>query len=269
MCPGPTAGLLLFLFLAFAGAWVPWLALLWNEQLPTQIALPGLLAPALAAIVVTSRDGGAPAVRALLRPLSQARFPFGYWLLAAGTMPLAYAIAALAVGSGHTGFSVSHGRAWWFLPISFIYLFGITAGEEIGWRGYAVPRLLGLGIAPIRASLLVGAIWGIWHLPLRLMEAAQARDLLLFMVLTMSLSVIYTAVQLRTSSLLPALLIHASTDLMPRVIDTSSLGWKFWMVTDLIVVAIAGATHRRLMSSCDLRDEELREAAGAWSDRRA
>jgi CAAX protease family protein len=39
----------------------------------------------------------------------------------------------------------------------------LTFGEEYGWRGYLLPRLLPLG--EVRATLLLGTIWGLWHLP--------------------------------------------------------------------------------------------------------
>ena len=42
----------------------------------------------------------------------------------------------------------------------------LALGEEYGWRGYLLPRLLPLG--EIRATLLLGMIWGIWHLPVLL-----------------------------------------------------------------------------------------------------
>src|SRR5215204_7596603 len=47
------------------------------------------------------------------------------------------------------------------LPITLF-----TFGEEYGWRGYLLPRLLPLG--EIKASVLIGVIWGVWHLPLLL-----------------------------------------------------------------------------------------------------
>jgi membrane protease YdiL (CAAX protease family) len=39
----------------------------------------------------------------------------------------------------------------------------LTFGEEYGWRGYLLPRLLPLG--EVRATLVLAMIWGLWHLP--------------------------------------------------------------------------------------------------------
>src|SRR5574337_857223 len=56
-----------------------------------------------------------------------------------------------------------------FLPAQFLWLlfYLLTTGplgEELGWRGFALPRLL-KRFNPFVASLVLGAIWGVWHLP--------------------------------------------------------------------------------------------------------
>ena len=57
--------------------------------------------------------------------------------------------------------------AQWYLviPVFLYVLFFSVLGEEIGWRGYALPELQANHSA-LTASLIIGVIWGLWHVPL-------------------------------------------------------------------------------------------------------
>jgi membrane protease YdiL (CAAX protease family) len=63
-------------------------------------------------------------------------------------------------------------------------------GEELGWRGYALPRLL-QRFSPLAASLILGVIWGVWHLPSffvsSLVQSSLAIPVFLFGALCMSI----------------------------------------------------------------------------------
>ena len=77
-----------------------------------------------------------------------------------------------------------------FTPL-LLATFVFAAGEEIGWRGFALPRLLKRGISPLKAAFLFGVPWALFHLPLTLPGklAEGVPPLAQFLVL-LSLSVI-------------------------------------------------------------------------------
>lgn len=236
------ARLLAFFAASFALAWTAWLAVILVKGLPSRLALVGLGAPALAALVVAVVSGGPREVRTILRRFAPVRIKMGCWLLAIAVMPTVYGIAALAVGDHQSIHWLLNANSWWFLPLSFVYLLAITAGEEIGWRGYALPLMLEARIPPLLAAISLGLIWGVWHIPLRIPSGLSTFPLPLFIPFTTLLSIVYLVLfQQSRGSLLPALALHASTDFAPRVIDISRLSWRFWLVVNtatLLVVAV-------------------------------
>ncbi|MEP6790176.1 MAG: CPBP family intramembrane glutamic endopeptidase, partial [Ramlibacter sp.] len=122
-------------------------------------------------------------------------------------MPAVYGAALLLDGLllGFDTRSAWMGSPPTFLVASFLWLLVITSGEEIGWRGFALPRLLALGWHPAWASLALGAVWGLWHLPLYLSPEQSSFPFPLFLALTLGQSLIYTALYFRSGgSLLPA-----------------------------------------------------------------
>ena len=86
----------------------------------------------------------------------------------------------------------------------------VQAGEEIGWRGYALPRLAArFGYAS--ASLLLGVIWALWHLPLYFNPFAEVhgQSFPTFVLLVVAISVVMTWLYVHTNgSLLLATLMH-------------------------------------------------------------
>ena len=92
-------------------------------------------------------------------------------------------------------------------------LFGVfTNAEEIGWRGYALPRLQARHSALV-ASLVVGVVWAFWHVP-KFLTAGGGQDdssFWLFLVGTVATAVLFTWVFNSTGgSLLTVTLLHAS-----------------------------------------------------------
>lgn len=84
--------------------------------------------------------------------------------------------------------------------------------EEWGWRGYLEPRLAQFGIPDLPRHLLVGILWGIWHLPLILStdyaSVPLAVFLPVFLVGTILLAIIFGQMRKASESVWPAVLLH-------------------------------------------------------------
>lgn len=235
----PVARLAWFVAGSFALAWIPWLSVIFVKGMSTRLALVGLYAPAVSALGVARITGGGAEVRDILGRLLRIRFKLRWWTLATLLMPATYGLAAFATTGQHVRLLLGP-TSWWFLPLSFAYLLVVTAGEEIGWRGYALPLLLETKIPPIAAAIALGILWGVWHIPLRMASGLSAFPLPLFILFTVALSVVYLILLQRSGgSLIPALLLHASTDIAPRVVDVSKLEWRFWLASAIVLLVIA------------------------------
>lgn len=258
----------LFWVVVFALAWAAWIpaAVLQDggsEQVlgpAGLLALAGAFAPSLAALVLTWLIGGRNALRRLLARLLYWRVGIRWYLLVLCT-PALLSLASLGV-QRLLGGQVLPGQplirqilppelstvSLWGLAIPIFIqqmLFSSPMGEEIGWRGYALPRLQSKRSA-LRASLELGLVWGLWHLP-RIWEQYTERPVAVFAGLvaagvlgTMATAVLFTWVYNSTGcSLLLVLLFHAAYNttglLLPATLDLSSL-LIGWFVALLVIV---------------------------------
>jgi len=90
----------------------------------------------------------------------------------------------------------------------------LAAGEEIGWRGYMLTRLIDAGVVP-RPVLASGLIWGLWHVPLVLAGIyaagpSPALSAVLIMVSITSFGYVIARLRLETGSIWPAIILHSS-----------------------------------------------------------
>ena len=182
------------------------------EQLGAVAVLPTMLTPMIAALIMrlfVSKEG-------LKGSLGLLRSPKYY--LAALVIPAMFFTAVVlivqALGLGEFRWSETGWFAYLMLMVSALVVTLFTFGEEYGWRGYLLPRLLPLG--EIRASVLLGVIWGVWHLPLLLAGLNYPGvnvwlAILVFTFVTVALSFTYTWFYVASSgSVLIAAVFHAS-----------------------------------------------------------
>jgi membrane protease YdiL (CAAX protease family) len=148
----------------------------------------------------------------------------------------------------------------WFVLVAFAYILVLMGplGEEAGWRGFALKRMLRY-VSPIKSALLLGIIWSLWHLPLFFIEGTTQNALAAFGLLpafscyllyTVMISVLITLLSVMDGgSILGSMLFHTmgnlSLGVMPLIFSKSGA------VILLLVLsaATAGFTykHRKIM----------------------
>jgi uncharacterized protein len=128
-------------------------------------------------------------------------------------------------------------------------LIGSSMGEEPGWRGYALPRMQ-RHRSSLRASLMLGLLWGAWHFPLWLTEGHPMREAFFgwHVLGLMATAVVITWVFNNTKgSLLLALLFHTSIAITGLFLSTAEahplIDIAFRWGIAALVIAISGTKY--------------------------
>ena len=215
----------------------------------------GGVAPSVAGLVITVRTEGRDAVRRLVRSLVNGRLPFRWYLF---TLVLPLAVTALSIGlvdrDAATWRPFALGSVLRNMPVVYALAlpFG-PLGEELGWRGYALPRLLAR-FGPVSATLIIGVMWTFWHVPMMLwMPGASIPD---FMGLTTfsvavylgqitAISAVMTLIYLRTGgSVLMAVLAHLAFNTAGSVVFAGLPPFSPERIRQIYLVKVATVCHR-------------------------
>jgi membrane protease YdiL (CAAX protease family) len=219
------------------------------------LAMLGSLVPSALGILFVALLRGRSGVRTLLGRLLHARIGLRWYLAAlALTMlvPLAVGVSILMGGDTPVVDKTIFGVLFLF---AFMIFPGSALGEELGWRGFVLPRMQARHSA-LKASLLIGILWGLWHLPLWL-TGTESHPISLyvpFVVAVVASSVFYTWLYNNTGgNLLIVVLYHAATNLLITVLIDDGLGSQMaqpfliyvvlTVVAAVVIVIATGAQH--------------------------
>jgi membrane protease YdiL (CAAX protease family) len=252
------SGLLMFPVLASSLGWLPFHIVGLPALLLQLLAVWG---PTLSAILLTALISGRAGLRELLSRLIRWRVGVQWYAFVLLSWPaIILAALALLVLFGGTVPSTIQLTPWYSLPFAFLinfplFLFvGGPLGEEVGWRGYALPRLLTRHSA-LLSSLLVGMIWAVWHLPLFWIPGTGSGsglvDFTWFFLLLSAWGVLLGWVYINTrGSLLLCVLYHAAGNtITSAVLPVGGHDRLMTLVTALtwgvviLVVIFAGPAH--------------------------
>lgn len=230
-----------FGLLAIAFTW----ALLPLAERSVLASLAALLGPAFAA-TVTAAGMGPGALRELRDRVTHWRLAWRWYALALLLpLPVSALRSALESVAGAEG-------PIRLQPVSALGLivFVLVAGEEIGWRGFALPHLLAR-TGPWTASTIVALLWSFWHLPLFFMPGMPqfGTPFVSYVPYLAALSLLLTRISLATGASVPvATLFHGAVNTFGVVNLAASAtlrGWTNAIAYGLAAVVLVGLARRR------------------------
>ncbi len=251
-------GLWLFFILSLLLSWLAWLPgvlITYHYIKPNEFVLQlcnilrwiGGMVPSLVAFFLIYKEQGFSGIKTVIFRVFKLKL--GYWyfpifLIVPVTLVLAHSINILF--SHPFPITPVIGEPWMILPLFLVFLI-MVAGEEFGWRGFALDKLQTKWSA-LTSSIILGSIWAIWHIPMFLSSGFGQHDLHLpFSQLFLTLvfvSILITWLQNNTGSLAPAFILHAFVNLSGEVLplidkNTETQGsYTQWIITNLILAII-------------------------------
>src|ERR671920_2396170 len=271
-----------FFVLAYALAWIIESPLVLLRDSITAGDPPGLFlvilasnVPSVVAIVLSAIVFGRGALRKLLARLLIWRVnPLWYLVVILGPVALTAGVLALNVLLGGPALSLGMTLLGAAFFLAFSIFPGSALGEEIGWRGYVLPRLQSR-MSALSASLFLAPIWALWHLPLWLTgdPVRTPTFYVPFFFSAFAMSILLTWVYNSTGgSLLMVVLLHATAN-FPVTMAIDELGtratvpvllyWGLLAVAAIVVVVVAGPKH--LSRKHSKQEEGAAEPEGAES----
>lgn len=243
--------LVAYFVLAYALAWVliPLVA-----SVSVAFGLLALFGPTIAAITVTGVVEGRSGVRQLLGRVVQGRVAWK-WIAVAVALPILLSATVVVLNAVLLGkpIAIVPNEA----PIFTLILGLLVIGEEIGWRGFALPRLQ-TRFNSLTASLILGVLWAVWHLPNSFIPGMNhyLTAFPVFLVWVVSMTVLFTWLANHTrGSVWIAWLFHAAINVSGGFLFIGDNLRQWWLsavvfaIAALMIVIIHGSNLARQTTS--------------------
>ncbi len=242
-----------FYALAFLISWLGWVPVVagshgvspFDHPVFQFLLILPTIGPALAAIIVTRVRDGKTGIGLLLKPLLQWRVGV-LWLGIAIVTPVLFFVGGKFVTQtlGLVAAPELQGNIAAMASSTFVMSLLSNPWEEVGWRGFALPRLQKSNNALI-ATLVVGVLWGLWHLPLFFWigNPMSGYPFLAWFISTVAVSFVYTWLYNSTKgSLLVVTLFHILGNTFGVIISGVSITALaiVYCVAAVLIVAVFG-----------------------------
>jgi membrane protease YdiL (CAAX protease family) len=255
--------LISFFGMAFLFSWIAVSPLILNPALPIELfqILGAFAGPTLSAMILIAALEGKPGLGAFFKRYLQWRAGIGWWFVVLfGILIGLNVVAAFIVGPSVLTEFIQNIDL--ILPTYLITLIvGVILGplwEEPGWRGFALPRLQAQ-LGPLIGSIILGAMWALWHVP-GYLGGWMTSAFTALLVTCIGFSILATWIYNNTGgSILLMILLHSSSnaaisvgarvlpsDLSTGMHDFVFSGWIPAIMAGVVAILILIVTRGRL-----------------------
>jgi len=258
--------LVLFFLIAFGWSWLFWWLLFLSGivRMPAGISIQNIdlgsswwliplsllspYGPTIAAFVITGITEGKPAMKALWKRFWNRSLSLKWLfiiLLFFPTLRLVANLVSRILDGQAYPILTSPNQPWMFIiPLIFNGLIHGGMSEEFGWRGYVLPRFQAKWNALI-SSLILGVIWGVWHLPLLLAGVGSANSVVELLSWQALVAIFFTWVFNNTNgSILAVVIFHAMVNTSGDIVWCCGPSpWHFYgvyLLAGILIVLIFG-----------------------------
>lgn len=218
------------------------------------LSILSVFTPSIVALILTAIAKGKRGLYELFVQQTVQKTAFKWLLLSVIGFPILASLAVLTMlNFDMTGFQL---RTTQLLP-QVVVIVLIAIGEEYGWRGYLLPRLM-KGFSVFYSSIILGLIWGFWHFPAYLIGTGTPQEMSFFVFLlwvilgTLFISWIYYY----TRSVLTSILAHISANaafnylnILPEFTGSMNTFWLFILYLSVLMMIVYYIGRKDLMTN--------------------
>ncbi len=219
----------------------------------TNLSILTVFTPSLVALILTAKTEGKTGIYDLFIRQTFRKSNLKWFLISLVGIPILASLAMLT----SMDFDISRFqlRTTQLVP-QFIIILLIAIGEEYGWRGFLLPRLI-KKFSVFNSSLILGLIWGLWHYPAYLIGTGVPLEMnfgifMLWVILgTLFISWIYH----NTHNVLTSIIIHISANaafnylfILPEFTGSMYTFWYFILYLSVMLMIIYYLWRKDLMS---------------------
>lgn len=240
-------GAYIFLLIVYGSTWALYLlfhtaAAAGSAQAVYTFLFGTVWMPTAAALVISASLGGRISfihlLRRLFRPIHGAR-----WFVFAAVVPFVAVSLAIGAAKGIGASAPRPGLPLWPSIIGMQLMTG-AVGEELGWRGFLLPRLAGL-VGFTSAAILGGVLWSGWHVAGTFFQGLgpQAAPLIPFLVFVAVFGVFLAFVFARTGHVLASMVAHLSLNATTALAGIPLASGIFWWALAVVMAVVVTTAY--------------------------